>query len=160
MSFLEVLQEPWCFATLLALVVLLFLAAGLVARQQRLAPQVTGFPPERYPAQALAASAPLEALAALQTRLQELHQHLPPGSDDERWMGQFLRRLRMSMDRAYDRLADSDPRQQTILLQRLAPEVAALHGVINMHLGASLGDQTDREALEAQLTALRQIING
>lgn len=156
------LQQPWCFATLLGVCVLLFLGAALQVRQQRAArfasPQVLGFPPETYPVRSVAASAPLEALVALEARLQELQRHLPPNSSDARWLAGFLRQLRATMDYIYDRLAACPPQQHAALLARIGSEVASLDGVVNLHLGATLNRSTDRDALEAQLDALRESI--
>lgn len=159
---IALLEQPWCFIIIALILVLLFAAAAIQARQQRLeryrVPGVHGFPSAQFPVRAVAASAPLEALAALETRLAELHRHLPPQSPDARWLALFLQQLRAAMDDLYDHVAALPPHQQATALHRIAGEVAALDGVVNLHLGATLTEATDHEALEAQLAALRRSV--
>ena len=59
------------------------------------------------------------------------------------------------MDEAYARIDVAPPGAQSRLRERLGVEVEALAGVVNLQLGASLTDGTDRQALEAPLDALR-----
>ena len=149
------LENPWCLVLVVALVVLVFGAAFMVARAERAGRTEPGYPAGRYPLRRLAASAPLEALAALHAGLLDLQHRLPPGSDDARWLAWFTGRLRLVMDEAYERLETAPPAAQPGLLDRLAVEVEALGSAINLQLGATLSHGTDRQALEAQLAALR-----
>ena len=151
-----ILENPWCLVLGIAFVLLLVSAAALVARAERARTTTRGYPTDQYPTRRLIASAPLESLANIHARLLDLHHHLPAGSEDARWLGWFARRLRTVMDEAYDRLEAAPPTLQTSLLERLAVEVEALAGVVNLQLGATLSQGTDRQALEAQLAALEE----
>ena len=71
-------ENPWCLALLMALALLLVISAALVAWAERARATTVGYPPANYPARHVAGSAPLEALAALHSRLLELQRHLPP----------------------------------------------------------------------------------
>lgn len=152
----------WCFVILLLVIVLVFVAAALVARQERrrsgLGATRPLFARAQPPLHDLAASAPLEGLAALHHRLQELHRHLPPYSQDSAWLTSFAARLRETMDEIYGRLARLPEAERNPVLARLATEVAALDSVVQLHLGASLNQHTDHDALEAQLEALRRSV--
>ena len=145
----------WCLVLFVALAALIVGAAWIVARAERVQATARGYPASRYPTRRLAASAPFEALAALHARLLDLQRQLPAGSDDARWLGWFARRLRLVMDEAYTRLEAAPPELQPGLLDRLSVEVEALASAINLQLGATLSGGTDRQALEAQLAALR-----
>ena len=148
-------ENPWCLALLMTFALLLVISAALVAWAERARATTIGYPPTNYPAHHLAGSAPLEALAALHSRLLDLQRHLPPGSEDAHWLRGFARRLRGVMDEAYARLEAAPPAVQSRVLDRLAVEVEALASVVNLQLGATLSRRTDRQALEAQLAALR-----
>lgn len=152
------IENPWCLVALVAMTMLIVTAAAIVAFAERGRPVVAGFPPTSYPTRHLAASAPLEGLAALQARLLELLHDLPPGSDDARWLRAYLGRLRQVMDAAYSRLEAAPPASQAILLGRLAAEVEALAGVINLQLGTVPVPGADRQGLEVQLEALRGVV--
>ena len=156
--FQPLLANVWCLIIAVMLVLMLGTMTVISARARREWRQVQGYPAGRFPKEQLAASAPLESLAALHTRLVELQQYLPPGSSDARWLGAFAGRLRLVMDAAYARLETTPPPARARLLERLDREVAALAGVVNLQLGASLSDGTDRQALEAQLGALRDML--
>ena len=156
--FQPLFANAWCLIIAVMLVLMLGAMTLISARARREWRRVQGYPAGRFPKGQLAASAPLEALAALHTRLVELQQYLPPGSNDARWLGAFAGRLRLVMDAAYARLETTPPQARARLLERLDREVAALAGVVNLQLGASLSDGTDRQALEAQLAALRDLL--
>lgn len=156
--FQPLLANAWCLIIAIMLVVMLGAMTVVSARARREWRRVQGYPAGRFPKEQIAASAPLEALAALHTRLIELQQYLPPGSSDARWLGAFAGRLRLVMDDAYTRLEATPPPARERLLERLDREVAALAGVVNLQLGASLSDGTDRQALDAQLGALRAML--
>jgi hypothetical protein len=153
--FAPIVENAWCLVLAVGFAVLLISAALLVARSERANARMLGFPPTRYPAHQLTASAPMDALAALHTRLIHLQARLPAGSDDARWMDWFARQLRHGMDEAYTRLNEASPAVQAAMLERLEVEVEALAGVVNLQLGATLTPGADRQALEAQLAALR-----
>ncbi len=151
-------ENPWCLALFVVLAALLIGGAAVIARAERIRSTTTGFPRATYPTQRIAASAPLEALAVLHARLLDLQHHLPPGSDDARWLRRFASHLRDAMDEAYARVEAAPTTLQSSLLERLGVEVEALAGVINLQLGATLAHGTDRQALEAQLAALREAL--
>src|SRR3954470_6984576 len=136
--FAPILENLWCLVLALAFVVLLVTAALLVARAERASTRTVGFPRTRYPAHQLAASAPMDALAALHARLLQLQARLPAGSDDARWVGWFARQIRGGMDEAYAWLEAASPTAQTVMLERLEVEVEALAGVVNLQLGATI----------------------
>ncbi len=150
--------NPWFLLILVLAILLIVGAAVIVATTERRHALGSSDPRHRLPAPSLAASAPLEGLAALHARLSELRQHLPPGSDDERWLSIYVNRLRVTLNDAYDRIEAASPVVQEELLDRLATEVEALAGVINLQLGARLTAATHRQALEAQLDALREAL--
>ncbi len=150
--------NPWCLLVLVLVILLIVGAAVIVATTERRRAPAFSDPPHSLPASSLAASAPVEGLAVLHARLSELRQHLPPGSDDERWLSVYLNRLRVTLNDAYDRLEAASPMVQEEMLDRLATEVEALAGVVNLQLGARLTAGTDRQALEAQLDALREAL--
>lgn len=152
----------WCFLILLLVIVLVVVGAALVARQERKRrdPRATRplVPPAPHPLHDLAASAPLEGLAALHNRLQELQRHLPSYGQDSAWLRSFTAQVRATIDDIYNRLARLPQAERNPVLARLATEVAALDSVVQLHLGASLNHHTDRDALEAQLEALRRSV--
>ena len=150
-----IFENPWCLVLIVMLVGLLLGAAAIIVRAERARSTTIGFPAASYPTRHLTASAPLEALAALHARLLDLQRQMPPGSDDARWLRWFAGRLRDTMDDAYARLEAAPAPIQHRLLDRLGVEVAALAGVVNLQLGAAPAHGTDRQALEAQLAALR-----
>ena len=147
--------NPRLLLLVLLLALVIISGAILVAYDDRRRREMLGFPDSAFPTRRLAASAPLEALAALHARLLELQQHVPAGSDDRRWLRAFTGRLRAVMDEAYARLEATPPPVQGTLLDRLAVEVEALAGVVNLQLGAMGSHGADRQALDAQLAALR-----
>lgn len=148
----------WCLVVLLALLALLVALTLMTARQSRRHHRTPGFPAGQFPLRHVAAAAPLEALAALHSRLLDLHARLPQGSEDARWLNWFVGRLRSVMDEAYTWLEAAPPHLEARLLDRLAVEVEALAGVVNLQLSARLAEGTDRQALEEQLDALRAIL--
>ncbi len=151
-----IVENPWCLVLMVLLIMLIVGGALIVAQAERARAALPGYPPESFPTRRLASSAPLEALAALHGRLLDLQRRLPGASDDARWLRSFTVRLRAAMDEAYARLDDAPPAQQGALLDRLASEVEAFAGVVNLQLSDSLTQGTDRQALEAQLNALRE----
>jgi hypothetical protein len=153
--FAPIIENVWCLVLAIAFAVLLATAALLVARAERASGRTLGFPRTRYPAHQLTASAPMDALAALHSRLLQLEARLPAGSDDARWVGWFARQLRHGMDEAYSWLEGASPAAQAVMLEHLEVEVEALAGVVNLQLGATITPGADRQALEAQLAALR-----
>ena len=148
-------ENPWCLVLMLLLMLLLIGGSAVVAYSERRQRARLRAPATAAPARHLVASAPLQGLARLHDRLVELEQHLPPGSEDGRWLRWFAGRLRLAMDEAYGRLQQLPPSRQVSLLSRLGVEVEALASVVNLQLGARLTEGTDRQALEAQLAALR-----
>ncbi len=150
--------NPWCLLVLVLVILLIVGAAVILATTERRRALARSAPRHSLPAPSLAASAPLEGLAVLHARLSELRQHLPPGSDDERWLSIYVNRLRGTMNDAYNRIEAASPEVREEMLDRLATEVEALAGVINVQLGARLTTGTHREALEAQLDALREAL--
>jgi hypothetical protein len=159
-AFAPLFENLWCLVLLLVFAALIFAAAAIVARAERQRITTVGFPEASYPTRRLAASAPLEALASLHARILELQRRRPVGTDDARWLLYFARRLRQAMDEAYARLDAAPPPLQNKLLERLGVEVAALASVVNLQLGAAAPRGADRQALEAQLAALRAATRG
>ena len=147
--------NPWLLLLVVLLALVIVSGAILVAYEDRRRRRMPGFPDGAFPTRRLAASAPLEALAALHARLLEMQQRLPAGSDDRRWLHAFTGRLRGAMDEAYTRLEAAPAQAQATLLDQLAIEVEALAGVVNLQLGAMGSHGADRQALDAQLAALR-----
>ena len=150
--------NPWLLLLVLLLALVIISGAILVAYEDRRRRRMLGYPDGAFPTRRLAASAPLEALAALHARLLELQQRLPPGSDDLRWLRTYTGRLRGVMDEAYSRLEAAPAHAQGKLLDQLAAEVEALAGVANLQLGVMLSHGADRQALDAQLAALRAVL--
>ncbi len=62
------------------------------------------------------------------------------------------------MNEAHARLEAAPEAEYVRLLEILHVEVEALASVVNLQLGATLSRGTDRQALEAQLSALRDAI--
>lgn len=150
-----IVENPWIFVLIAVFTLLVVGAAMVVARAERARSATVGFPTATYPTRRLVASAPLEAMAALHARLLELHRRLPPGSDDRRWLLWFASRLRDAMDEAYARLDAAPPSVQGNMIERLGLEVEALASVVNLQLSTTSAKGADRQALEAQLAALR-----
>lgn len=161
MRFLAVFQNPWCLVGGLLLVFLLLVAAALLSRSraqtratQRLAPRPT---PIRN--REITASAPFEALAALRERLVELQRHLPPGSEDARWLAGYVHDLHNVMDDIYWELYQSEGAARAALLERLSLEVGRLDQTIGAQLSTTINETTDRGALHAQLERLRRTLS-
>lgn len=163
MRLLAVLENPWCLTSVLLLIVLLVVAAALVSRERARAAGV------RQPLQATAprpprlhqitATAPFEALQALGERLAEIQRHLPPGSEDARWLQSYRNDLRNVQDDVYWGLFSASDSDRTHLLQRLDKEVGQLERIVGERLSATLSATTDRSALHAQLDQLRQVVS-
>jgi hypothetical protein len=141
------------------LIALLILGgAALLARAERIRATVPLMQPATSPTRRLPAPAPLEALLALHTRVVEIQRRLPADADEARWLAWFAGRLLASTDEAGARLEALSPAARSNLLERLALEVEALAGVLNLQLGAAPTGDVDRQALEAQLAALRSAL--
>jgi predicted transcriptional regulator len=151
---MPVLANLWC----LVLVVLFVLVVGamivLDIRSRRSERRLNDHSRADYPNREIAATAPLEALAAIHARLQEIHRHLPPRSEDARWLASFTDHLRHVMNRAYARLEAAQEPLRADVLDQLTWEVEELANVVDMQLSARLADETDRHALETRLVAL------
>ncbi|HSH78125.1 MAG TPA: hypothetical protein VLA19_06295 [Herpetosiphonaceae bacterium] len=159
MRFLAPLVEnPWCLVLFVVLALLVIGGAATVALLDRHGRTRIEHRPLPYAARNSIASAPLEGLAALHEWLLDLQRRLPPGSDDARWLASFARRLQQIMSEAHTRLEAAPAAEHGRLLEILHVEVEALASVINLQLGATLSRGTDRQALEAQISALRAAI--
>ncbi len=152
------IENPWCLLLALLVASLIIGGAGFVALFDRRARRPPAHAPRTASLRRSTGSAPIEGLAVLHEHLLTIQRHLRPGSDDARWLGWFIQRLRQVMDEASTRLANVDATEHGRLLDRLRVEVEALAGVVNLQLGATLTRGTDRQALEAQLAALRDTI--
>lgn len=153
-----ILTSLTCFFVLLVLIVLLLIAAALMAQSRRTQPAIPQ--PERrvfVQRHDVVATAPFEALRALSDRLHEIQRHLPP--DDARWLASYLNDLRNVTDDVYWELNAAQEPQRSALLTRLAHEVEQLDRLLTARLGATLGHEADRGALEAQLDQLRRSIS-
>lgn len=159
MRFLAPLVEnPWCLLLAVVVALLVIGGAAVVALFERRERARIEHRPPSYAARNSIASAPLEGLAALHERLRDLQRRLPAGSDDARWLASFAHQLRHIMSEAHTRLEAAPEAEYSRLLEILHVEVEALATVVNLQLGATLSRGTDRQALEAQLSALRDTI--
>ena len=163
MRYLAGFGNLWCLVGALLLVFLLLVAAALLSRSRaqtratrRLAPPRTA--PIR--SREITASAPFEALAALRERLIELQRHLPPGSEDARWLAGYVHDLHNVMDDMYWELYQAEGATRGRLLERLSVEVGRLDQTIRAHLSTAINEATDREALHTQLERLRHTLSG
>lgn len=163
MRFLAVLGNPWCLFSLLLLIILLLVAGALVSRSRARssgAPREVSRPPNA-PARLheLAATAPFEALQALGERLAEIQRHLPPNSDDARWLQGYRNDLRNVQDDVYWGLFNASGAERTALLNRLGQEVGQLEQTVGERLATTISATTDRDALHAQLDHLRRAVS-
>lgn len=156
MVFVEVLEQPWCFATLLGLVCILLIAGALVARQQRHA-VMNRQPPGAW--DAMAVSAPLEALIGLQERAQELHHHVAAGSPGATWLAGFVRELQRTRELAYQQLNRPGTQPEPQLRQRLDQAVADLYVAFDQHVGATLDPQLNYAAIDQRLAAVNEVVH-
>ena len=156
---MRMLTNPACLFTLLLLIMLLLVATALVSRSRTTRAQAQ---PKRLPSPRLreiVATAPLEALAALQERLAEVQRHLPPGSDDAHWLEAYIHDLRNVADDLYWELYRAAEDHRAQLLERLGVEVARLDQAIGQHIGATLTHTTDRDVLYTQLDQVRRAVD-
>ncbi len=160
MRFLAPLVEnPWCLILFVAAALLIVGGAATIALLERRERRSLEHGPTLYTPRNSIASAPIEGLAALHERLIDLQRRLPAGSDDARWLASYAQRLRHIMSKAHARLDVVPAAEHDRLLEILRVEVEALASVINLQLSARLSRGTDRQALEAQLSALRAAID-
>jgi hypothetical protein len=156
-------------ARLLGLVIVILFAVGavllLLRLSERRAPRgvpALGYPPDRFPAQALTRGGPLAALAATQARLAALEERLPPHSDQRIWLRTFLGELREIMDTAYHVAAIAEVYGQMAQLKRLVEEVWQIEAAVAEHVtrrllardGDGPGGHPD-DLLDGRLTMLR-----
>jgi hypothetical protein len=154
-----IIENPWCLVLAVLIALLILSGAALLARAERIRARVPSMQAATTsPTRRLAAPAPLEALLALHTRLVKARRRLPAGSDEARWLGGFAGRLLATTNEASTRLDALSPAARSNLLEHLALEVEALAGVVNLQLGAAPTGDVDRQALEAQLAALRSAL--
>lgn len=158
-------ENPWCLFTLLLIIALLLIAAALVSLSRRTEVQP---PPRRAPApqprsvaqhHQVIATAPYEALLALRDRLHEFQRHMPPNSDDARWLQGFLNDLRNVIDDVYWELGAAQESQRVVLLERLADQVAQFDQAVTARLVARPAAPDVRVALEEQLEQVRRSIS-
>jgi hypothetical protein len=151
---------------LIGLGVVLVVAVGAVLLLLRLSEQraspgafVLGYPPDRFPAQALARSGSLAALAATQARLAALEARLPAQSDQRIWLRTFLGELREIMDTAYQVAVIAEVYGQMAQLERLADEVRQIEAAVAEHVTRWLlardGDGHSDALLDGRLATLR-----
>ncbi len=163
MRFLAVLENPWCLTGLLLLIVLLIVAAALVSRERAWPASgrqiLQAPPPQPGRLHHITGTAPFEALQALGERLAEIQRHLPPTSEDARWLQSYRNDLRNVQDDVYWGLFSASDIDRTHLLQRLDQEVGQLERIVGERLSATLSETTDRHALHAQLDHLRQVVS-
>jgi hypothetical protein len=163
MRFLLMFENPWCFFSLLLLVCLLLLAAALLSysrsRSRALAVPTMPEPPRDTRQRQLTATAPFEALLTIQERLAAMQRHLPPGSEDARWLEGYRNDLRNVLDDVYWALYHTPETGRTMLLERLDGEVARLNQTIGTHIAATISRDADRAALHAQLDQLRDAVD-
>ncbi|HEX6291304.1 MAG TPA: hypothetical protein VFZ66_19125 [Herpetosiphonaceae bacterium] len=157
-------ENPWCLFSLLLLICLLLIAAALLSySRSRQRPALRPAPPEQPPRPAwqpeVTATAPFEALLAIQERLADMQRHLTPGSDDARWLEGFRNDLRNVMDDVYWELYHAQDDTRDALLERLDAEVARLNQTIGAHISATISRETDRSALHTQLDRLRAAVD-
>jgi hypothetical protein len=144
----------------LGLVVLVAVGAVLLLLRlsDRRGQALLGYPPDRFPAQALTRGGPLAALAATQARLAALEARLPPRGDQRIWLRTFLGELREIMDTAYHVAVIAEVYGQVAQLERLAAEVRAIEIEVAEHVTRRLlardGDAHD-ELLDGRLATLR-----
>lgn len=155
-----ILENPWCLLISLIVALVVVGGAGFIALVDRQAKHMPTHPPQPSARSPGTGSAPIEGLTVLYERLMTLQRHLPPDSDDARWLRRFAQRLRRVMDDLSARLELVDATEHERLLDRLREEVEALAGTINLQLGATLNHDTDRQALEAKLARLRDTLEG
>ena len=133
----------------------------LLRLSERRAPggeRALGYPPDRFPNQALTRGGPLAALAATQARLAALEERLPPRGDQRIWLHTFLGELRAIMDAAYHVAAIAAVYGQMAPLERLAAEVQQIEAEVAEHVARGLlarGGDTHDELLDARLATLR-----
>jgi hypothetical protein len=150
---------------LLGLGVVIVVAVGavllLLRLSERRAPggeRALGYPPDRFPNQALAHRGPLAALAVTQARLAALEERLPPRSDQRIWLRTFLVELREIMDTAYHVAAIAAVYGQMAQLERLAADVQLIEAEVAEHITRRLlardGDAHD-DLLAGRLATLR-----
>lgn len=166
MRYLAGFGNPWCLVGALLLVFLLLVAAALLSRSRAQtrarSTRRLDQPPRPAPVRSreITASAPFEALAALRERLIELQRHLPPGSEDARWLAGYVHDLHNVMDDMYWELYQAEGAVRGRLLERLSVEVGRLDQTIRAHLSTAINETTDREALHTQLERLRHTLSG
>ncbi len=117
-----------------------------------------GYPPDIFPAQALAHSGPLAALAATQSRLVSIYRQMPAQSELTIWLSAFLWELRAIMDTAYRVALVTQVYDQTAHLAQLVAEVEAIEVQIADHVTRQLLAQANDigcESLEGHLATLR-----
>jgi hypothetical protein len=165
MRFLLAFENPWCLFSLLLLICLLLIAAALLSYSRTKArpaplpatPPRSANPPARQ--HQYTATAPFEALLAIQERLADMQRHLPPHSDDARWLEGYRNDLRNVLDDLYWELYQTQGSARAALLERLDREVARFNQTIGSHISATISQTNDRAALHAQLERLRHAVD-
>lgn len=162
MELVALVENPWCLSSLLLVIVLLVIAAALVARRRALPAQTQRLVQQAAPRTVRfhehTATAPFEALTVIEQRLGDMQRHLPPDSDDARWLEAYRNDLRNVMDDVYWALYHATGADRSALLERLDREVALLDQAISAELVAQLSITPQRAGLHAQLEQLRQSI--
>ena len=172
MRFLLAFENPWCLFGLLLTIALLLIAAALLSysRSRSRAVPLHRVPvskdvphsnrslhPSYEPQPEITATAPYEALVAIQERLADMQRHLPAHSQDARWLEGYRNDLRNVMDDVYWELFHTSETERQQLLARLDREVAQLSQTIGAHISARISRDADRAALRAQLDRLRDV---
>jgi hypothetical protein len=163
MRFLLAFENPWCLFSLLLLICLLLMAAALLSysrsRSRPISVPSAPKPPHTERQLELTATAPFEALLAIQERLAAMQRHLPPGTEDARWLEGYRNDLRNVLDDVYWALYHTPETGRTALLSRLDGEVARFNQTIGSHIAATISRDSDRAALHAQLEQLRHAVD-
>jgi hypothetical protein len=154
MRWLLMLENPWCLASLLLLIVLLLMAGALTAWSRRVQERDV-VQQVRPRLQKMATTAPLEALYGLSERLAHVQRQLPAPSEDAVWLGQFRMELQQVIEYVYQKMLHTDGVEREELLSRLDDEVAELDRIVGARLATRLDQTTDRRALHTQLEQLR-----